>query len=66
MSVIEHCILRGAIAEPLARPVVELAGNRIAVVLRQVFHALALGQLLPDQAVRVFCGGPGLLDKLAA
>ena len=32
--------LRGAEAEPFAGPVVELAGNRIAVVLRQVRHAL--------------------------
>ncbi len=27
-----------------------------AVVLRQVFHALALGEILPDQAVGVFVG----------
>ena len=58
--------LRGTVAEPFSGPVVELAGNRIAVVLHQVFHALALGQVLPDQAIRVFCGGPGLLDKWAA
>ena len=28
----------------------------MAVVLRQVFHALALGEILPDQAVGVLVG----------
>ena len=47
-------------------PVVELSCDSIAVVLRQVFHALALGQVLADQAVGVFSTGPGLLDEWAA
>ena len=41
--------LRGAIAEPFTRPGVELAGNRIAVVLREPGHALALGQVLANE-----------------
>jgi len=48
--------LRGTVAEPFAGPVVELCRNAIAVVLRQVFHVLALGQVLADQAVGVFVG----------
>ena len=48
--------LRGAIAEPFARPGVELCRDAIAVMLRQVRHALGLGEVLPDQAVGVFVG----------
>ena len=43
--------LRGAVAEPFSGPVVELSCDSIAVVLREVFHALAVGKILPDQAV---------------
>ncbi len=43
--------LRGAKAEPFSEPLIELAGNSIAVVLRQVFHALVLGEILADAAV---------------
>ncbi len=57
--------LRGTVAKPFAGPVVELCRNAIAVVLRQVFHALALGQVLPDQAVGVFVGAafPGMVRR---
>ena len=48
--------LRGAVAEPFTRPRVELCRYPIAVVLRQVRHALAPGQLLLDQAVGVLGG----------
>ena len=43
-------------AEPFAGPLIELAGDRIAVVLRELGHALFLGQVLADQAVGVFVG----------
>ncbi len=43
--------LRGAVAEPFTRPGVELRGDPIAVVLRQVRHALFLEEILLDQAV---------------
>ncbi len=56
MSVIAHSIPPGAVAEPFSGPVVDLCRNAIAVVLRQVFHALALGQVLADQAVGVLVG----------
>ena len=41
--------LRGAIAEPVAGPGVELRGDPIAVVLREVRHALFLGQVLANE-----------------
>ncbi len=42
--------------EPFSRPCVEFRGDAIAVVLRQVVHALALGKVLADQAVGVLVG----------
>ena len=48
--------LRGVITEPFARPGVELCGDAIAVVLRQGFRALALGEVLADQTVGVLVG----------
>ena len=36
--------LRGAVAEPFTRPVVELCRNAITVVLREVLHAWPLGR----------------------
>ena len=41
--------LRGAIAEPFVGPVVELRRDPSAVVLRQVRHALFLGQVLANE-----------------
>ena len=40
--------LWGAVAEPFPRPCVEFRGDPIAVVLREVFHALAPREMLPD------------------
>ncbi len=48
--------LRGAKAEPFSRPLIELAGKSIAVVLREPGHALARGEILPDEAVGVCVG----------
>ena len=56
MSVIAHSIPRGAIVEPFGRAGVELCRDAIAVVLCQMFHGLALGEILPDQAVGFFVG----------
>jgi hypothetical protein len=58
--------LRGTIVDPFTRPVVELCREAVAVVLRQVFHAVALGEILPDQAVGVFVGAAFPRMKLAA
>ena len=56
MSVIAHSIPRGAIVEPFGRAGVELCRDAIAVVLCQMFHGLALAEILPDQAVGFFVG----------
>ena len=42
--------------EPFSRPRVELHGDPIAVVLRQVRQALSLGQVLANEPVGVFVG----------
>ncbi len=48
--------LRGTIAEPRPRPAVEFRRDPIAIVLDEVGHALALGEILAEQAVGVFVG----------
>lgn len=67
--VVQHCasgdiaLLRGSVAETLARSPVELPGNPIAVPLGQVGHARPFGQVLPEPAVGVLIGPalPGVM-----
>src|SRR6266511_1606666 len=48
--------LRGSKAEPLPRPAVQFRSDPIAIVLGEVGHALALGEILAEQAIGVFVG----------
>src|SRR6266511_2982815 len=48
--------LRGSIAEPLARPAIEFRRDPIAIMLGEVGHALALGEILAHEAVGVLIG----------
>src|SRR3989442_1459185 len=50
--------LRRAIAEPLPWPAVQFRSNPIAIVLGEVGHALALGEILAEQAVGVLVRPP--------
>ncbi len=48
--------LRSPKAHPLPRPAVEFRRDPIAIVLGEVGHALALGEILAEQAIGVFVG----------
>src|SRR6266540_1543900 len=48
--------MRSAMISVLPRPAVQFRSDPIAIVLGEVGHALAFGQILPDQAVGVFVG----------
>ena len=66
---VQHCVssriafLRSPIAEPLPWPAVEFRSDPIAIVLREVSHALALGQILAHEAIGVLVGPalPGVM-----
>src|SRR6266851_2491407 len=59
---VQHCVssritfLRSPIAQPLPRPAVEFRSDPIAIGLGEVGHALALGEILAEQAIGVFVG----------
>src|SRR6266700_3786158 len=55
--------LRGSITEPLPRSAVEFRRDPIAIVLGEVGHALALGEILAHEAIGVFVGAafPGVM-----
>ena len=57
-----EALLRGFEAEPFAGPVVKLASDGVAALLRELGHAGAFGDVLTDQAVGVFIGAalPGV------
>src|SRR6266498_612620 len=57
--------LRGPKAKPLPRSAVQFRSDLIAIVLGEVSHALALGQILAHEAIGVLVGAafPGMMRR---
>jgi hypothetical protein len=57
LSVIPLPFLRGSVAEPLPWAAVQFRRDPISIVLGEVSHALALGEILAHEAIGVLVDG---------